>query len=186
MQIAEQETSVSTEEGHDDSAGDGGAGSSKSRGTDPKGEEDRSSGGDSSHSSFDLSSISMHTLSEMRDAKDAMTVSSVEEPPPEELGRSIEAGNCYEPGPSSVAHWDEESRALDERQDQLLEGVASSLAKQLQTRSDDAGSATATTPLFDFLMSNEPLDVAAKLQAIEERREALLEQWEEELQWLET
>jgi hypothetical protein len=186
VQIAEQEASVSTEERHDDSEGDGGPGSSKSRGTDPEGEEGRSNGGHSSNTTSDLSSISMHTLSELQDVKDAMTVSSVKEPPPEELEQSVKAGDCYEPRPSSVAHWHEESRALDDRQDQLLDGVASSLAKELQIRSDHAGSATAATPLFNFLMSDEPLDIAAKLQAIEERREALLEQWEEELQWVKT
>ncbi|PWN19344.1 hypothetical protein BCV69DRAFT_300663 [Microstroma glucosiphilum] len=189
VQIVEQEASVSTEAGHDDSERDGGPGSPKSRGTEAEGEEGRSNGGHYSHSTSDLSSISMHTSSELQDAKDAMTVSSVEEPPPEELRSSVEAGDCYEPRPLSVAHWHEESRALDDRQDELFESAASALAQRLQACSSHVASATvasATTPLFDFLVSTEPLDITPMLQSIDERREELLEQWEDGLKWMET
>jgi hypothetical protein len=75
-----------------------------------------------------------------------------------------------------VALWHEEAQSLDDRQDLLLDHVLSALARQMEALSSDADSTRAPAQLFDFLVSAEPLDITSKLQAIEQRREEMLEQ----------
>ncbi|PWN17714.1 hypothetical protein BCV69DRAFT_279359 [Microstroma glucosiphilum] len=181
-QIAEEGVSVSTDGGHEDSEGSGGASSFKSRRSEPRGDESRSSGGDSSIGSSDLSSISMLPPSPgLQDAKDATVVSNVTEQAQKQLKSSPEAKIGSTSVAPSMAVWHEEAQSLDDKQDLLLDDALSALASQLQAPSNQADSTTTATRLFDFLASPEPLDITSKLQAIEQRREEMLEQWEDGL-----
>lgn len=90
---------------------------------------------------------------------------------------------------SFEAQWHEVWQSLEEEHDSVLETAASALVEQF--RASCTETSTATSAGFEFLVSEEPLNITPKLQSIDQRREEMLEQWDEVLerrqrrQWLE-
>lgn len=126
-------------------------------------------------------------------AKDAALYADSIEPENQEPNESFSAEQSdMQSGDAPFgASWHQEWQSLDDEQDLVLNTAASALAEDLQASSQTGvkttGNAAAASSLFDFLVSEEPLqEVASKLHWIEERREVMLEQWKEVLQERET
>lgn len=122
-------------------------------------------------------------------AKDAALYSDSIEPEDQEPNETFSAEQSDMQ--SGCASWHQEWQSLDDEQDLVLNTAASALVEDLQASSQTGvkttGNAAAASSLFDFLVSEEPLqEVASKLHWIEERREVMLEQWKEVLQRPET
>jgi hypothetical protein len=209
-QTPEEEGLLDPSGGHergDDSESSGGEGSSGRMGrSDPGREESQSDGQRSSTATSSLPSGSVDTFGDSQTdeveldaatsslhlaskAKDAALYSDSIEPEDQEPNESFSAEQSDMQ--SGGASWHQEWQSLDDEQDLVLKTAALALVEDLQASSQTGvkttDNAAAASSLFDFLVNEAPLqEVASKLHWIEERREVMLEQWEEVLQEPET
>jgi hypothetical protein len=82
---------------------------------------------------------------------------------------------------SFEAEWHKLWQSLDDEQDLVFGTAAFALVQQLQASYTEAHTATSAGP-FDFLVDQQPFEITPKLQLIDQRREEILEQWDEVLE----
>lgn len=182
----------------DESGGSGGGNSSEPGDKSDSALEDSLSSGLSS--SMGTSGLSRGTVDTFGDSQMGEAESHAIAPSLRVGTKTVDAAQHHETRPveasenqhvdSFEVQWHEEWQSLEAEQDLVLGTASLALVQQFQASCTEAHTATSAGP-FDFLVDQQPLEITPKLQSIDQRREEMLEQWDEVLerrqrrQWLE-